>query len=116
MEHNTERQQLSSEPVIPTADQLSWLYVEWRLHIKRLPIAYELHLLESASTPRKGAKLSQAAAALHEFKSLSAGKGITQNNVYLIGWFMWMFLNNLSNVLVTAPLFLYLIAFVIFMS
>ncbi|KAK1400181.1 hypothetical protein POM88_010044 [Heracleum sosnowskyi] len=96
MEHNTERQQLSSEPVIPTADQ---------------------HLLESASTPLKGAKLSQAVAALHEFKSLSAGKGITQNNLYLIGRFMWMFLNNLSNVLVTAPLFLYLTtAFVIIMS
>ncbi|KAK1363096.1 serine/threonine-protein kinase ATM, partial [Heracleum sosnowskyi] len=108
MEYSTERQQLSSEPVIPTADQLSWLNVEWscilkgsQLHMNLLEpfIAFRRvllqvlsctdctvqHLLESASTLRKGARLSQAAAALHEFKSLSAGKGITQNNLYLIG-------------------------------
>ncbi|KAK1363759.1 hypothetical protein POM88_039320 [Heracleum sosnowskyi] len=107
MEHNTERQQLSSEPVIPTADQLSRLYVEWSCILKGSQLHMNLlepfilfrrvllqvlsctdctvqHLLESASTPRKGEKLSQAAAALHEFKSLSAGKGITQNNLYLI--------------------------------
>lgn len=79
------------------------------------------HLLESASTLRKvlylqlpimsfsycllynvlvmfskGARLSQAAAALHEFKSLCAGNGITQNNLYLIGRVVaYPFANNI---------------------
>ncbi|KAK1369721.1 hypothetical protein POM88_035813 [Heracleum sosnowskyi] len=51
------------------------------------------HPLESASTLCKGARLSQAAAALHEFKSLSSGKGITQNNLYLIGRNIWLFVS-----------------------
>ncbi|KAK1384230.1 hypothetical protein POM88_021965 [Heracleum sosnowskyi] len=88
--------------------QLSWLSVEWSCILKGSQLHMTLlepfiairrvllqvlsctdctvqHLLESASTLRKGTRLSQAAAALHEFKSLSAGKGITQNNLYLIG-------------------------------
>ncbi|XP_017218492.1 serine/threonine-protein kinase ATM [Daucus carota subsp. sativus] len=108
MEYSTEKQKLSLEPVIPTTDQLSWLNVEWscilqgsQYHMNLLEpyIAFRRvllqvlsctdcsvqHLLESASTLRKGARLSQAAAALHEFKSLCAGNGITQNNLYLIG-------------------------------
>ncbi|KAK1369708.1 hypothetical protein POM88_035800 [Heracleum sosnowskyi] len=84
MEHNTERQQLSSEPVIPTADQLSWLYVEWSC-IKRLPIAYEFvgtNLRQLHVRVKNYHRLLQLCMSLSP--SLLA-REITQNNLYLIG-------------------------------
>ncbi|KAA8540818.1 hypothetical protein F0562_024781 [Nyssa sinensis] len=62
----TEMRNLLSEPSIPTMDQVQ-------------------HLLESASTLRKGSRFSQAAAALHEFQFLCTGMGEQQSNLYWLG-------------------------------
>ncbi|GMQ10316.1 hypothetical protein CsSME_00053368 [Camellia sinensis var. sinensis] len=43
------------------------------------------HLLDSASTLRKGSRFSQAAAALHEFKFLCAGAGEQNTTLYWLG-------------------------------
>ncbi|KAL6997151.1 non-specific serine,threonine protein kinase [Sarracenia purpurea var. burkii] len=43
------------------------------------------HLLDSASTLRKGSRFSQAAAALHEFKFLCAGSGEQNTTLYWLG-------------------------------
>ncbi|CAK9137605.1 unnamed protein product [Ilex paraguariensis] len=43
------------------------------------------HLLESASTLRKGSRYSQAAAALHEFKFLCNGMGEGCSHLYFLG-------------------------------
>lgn len=108
MDYNTDTQKFSSEPVIPTADQLSWLNVEWSCILKRAQLHMNLlepfiafrrvllqilscndctvqHLLESASTLRKGSRLSQAAAALHDFKFICADTGISHSNLYWMG-------------------------------
>ncbi|KAK1369718.1 hypothetical protein POM88_035810 [Heracleum sosnowskyi] len=79
-----QRQQLSSEPVIPTADQLSWLYVEWSC-IKRLPIAYEFvgtNMRQLHVRVKNYHRLLQLCMSLSP--SLLA-REITQNNLYLIG-------------------------------
>ncbi|PIA61953.1 hypothetical protein AQUCO_00200149v1 [Aquilegia coerulea] len=85
-----------SEPAIPTLDQLEWLNTDWSYILKQTQLHMNLlepfiafrrvllqilnckdcilqHLLESASTLRKGSRFSLAAAALHEFKFLSVG-------------------------------------------
>ncbi|KAL3529546.1 hypothetical protein ACH5RR_008868 [Cinchona calisaya] len=99
---------LSSEPIVPFIDQLSWLNKDWsrileqaQLHMNLLEpfIAFRrvllqilnctdyklLHLLESASILRKGIRFSQSAASLHEFKSLCTAMGKEYSNVYWRG-------------------------------
>nr|XP_027123123.1 serine/threonine-protein kinase ATM isoform X2 [Coffea arabica] len=99
---------LSSEPIDPFMDQLSWLNKDWRrileqaqLHMNLLEpfiafrrVLFEIlncrdfklqHLLEAASTLRKGIQFSQAAASLHEFKSLCTAMGKEHSNVYWHG-------------------------------
>ncbi|KAG5562230.1 hypothetical protein RHGRI_005086 [Rhododendron griersonianum] len=64
MKSNTEMWKLLSEPDVPTLDQ---------------------HLLDSASTLRKGSRFSQAVAASHEFKFLCAGVGEQNCALYWLG-------------------------------
>ncbi|XP_019058626.1 PREDICTED: serine/threonine-protein kinase ATM isoform X2 [Tarenaya hassleriana] len=84
-----------TDPVIPTMEQLSWLNKDWSSIMRRTQLHMNLlepfiafrrvlfqvlgskdttiqHLLQSASLLRKGSRLSQAAASLHEFKFLCA--------------------------------------------
>ncbi|KAH7550459.1 hypothetical protein JRO89_XS13G0195200 [Xanthoceras sorbifolium] len=102
------KQKTISEPVIPTMNQLSWLNVDWnsilgrtQLHMNLLEpfIAFRRvllqilsckdstmqHLLQSASTLRKGSRFSQTAAALHELKFLCAGSGEQYSTLYWLG-------------------------------
>ncbi|XP_059644264.1 serine/threonine-protein kinase ATM [Cornus florida] len=104
----TEMRSSLSEPVIPSMDQLSWLNVDWSCILERAQLHMNLlepfiafrrvvleilsctdctvqHLLESASTLRKGSRFSQAAAALHEFKFLSAGTVEQHSDLYWLG-------------------------------
>lgn len=103
-----EKQKIVSEPLIPTIDQLSWLNTEWSSILKRTQLHMNLlepfmafrrvllqilsckdftmqHLLQSASTLRKGSRFSQAAAALHELKFLYLGPGDQCSTVYWLG-------------------------------
>ncbi|XP_052731785.1 serine/threonine-protein kinase ATM isoform X6 [Vigna angularis] len=98
----------SSEPVIPSIEQLSWLDMEWcsilqrtQLHMNLLEpfIAFRRvllqilssrdcvmqHLLQSATTLRKGCRFSQAASALHEFKLLSVEAKGQSSSLYWLG-------------------------------
>ncbi|XP_068483746.1 serine/threonine-protein kinase ATM isoform X2 [Phaseolus vulgaris] len=98
----------SSEPVIPSIEQLSWLDMEWcsilqrtQLHMNLLEpfIAFRRvllqilssrdcvlqHLLQSATTLRKGCRFSQAASALHEFKLLSIETKGQSSSLYWLG-------------------------------
>ncbi|WOL02921.1 serine/threonine-protein kinase ATM [Canna indica] len=84
---------ISHEPITPTKDQLSWLNAEWRIILRHAQLHLNLfepfisfrrillqilgctectmeHLLESASTFRKGSRFSLAASSLHELKQL----------------------------------------------
>ncbi|XVF09293.1 hypothetical protein REPUB_Repub07fG0080200 [Reevesia pubescens] len=102
------KQKMFSDPVIPTMDQLSWLNKDWssmltksQLHMSLLEpfIAFRRvllqilncanctmqHLLQSASTLRKGSRFSQAAAALHEFKFLCVGTEGQGSTPYWLG-------------------------------
>ncbi|CAL5444633.1 unnamed protein product [Camellia sinensis] len=108
MKSCTEMRKLLSEPVVPTVDQLSWLNKDWNCILKRAELHMNLlepfiafrrallqtlrctdctvqHLLDSASTLRKGSRFSQAAAALHEFKFLCAGAGEQNTTLYWLG-------------------------------
>lgn len=99
---------VSPEPVIPSIEQMSWLDMEWcsilqrtQLHMNLLEpfIAFRRvllqvlssrdcmlqHLLQSATTLRKGCRFSQAAAALHEFKLLSVETKGQSSSVYWLG-------------------------------
>ncbi|KAM1451845.1 hypothetical protein ACFX2I_038908 [Malus domestica] len=101
-------EEMNSEPIIPTMDQLSWLNMDWssilertQLHMNLLEpfIAFrrvllqilscrectEQHLLQSTSTLRKGSRFSQAAAALHEFKLLCVESGEQDSSLYWLG-------------------------------
>ncbi|KAK1564596.1 hypothetical protein Q3G72_006661 [Acer saccharum] len=103
-----EKQKIISEPVIPTLNQLSWLNMDWnsilgrtQLHMNLLEpfIAFRRvllqilsckdstmqHLLQSASTLRKGSRFSQTASALHELKFLCAGSGEQYSTLYWLG-------------------------------
>lgn len=99
--HNEKRRshfekKMFSEPTIPTLDQLEWLNTNWSFILKQAQLHMNLlepfiafrrvllkilnckdaivqHLLESASTLRKGSRFSLAAAALHEFKFFNVG-------------------------------------------
>ncbi|XP_027942226.1 serine/threonine-protein kinase ATM [Vigna unguiculata] len=98
----------SSEPMIPSIEQLSWLDMEWcsilqrtQLHMNLLEpfIAFRRvllqilssrdcvlqHLLQSATTLRKGCRFSQAASALQEFKLLSVETKGQSSSLYWLG-------------------------------
>ncbi|CAA0826719.1 ataxia-telangiectasia mutated, partial [Striga hermonthica] len=102
------RQKLLPEPVIPTIDQLQWLHRNWSCILKQTDLHMNLlepfiafrrvllqvlnsmdstvhHLREAASVLRKGSRISQAAAALHEFKSLCSQMGEEYSNLYWLG-------------------------------
>ncbi|KAE8124229.1 hypothetical protein FH972_019134 [Carpinus fangiana] len=102
------KQKVFSEPVIPTSDQLSWLNTDWNSILERTQLHMNLlepfiafrrvllqiisckdskmqHLLQSASTLRKGSRFSQAAAALHEFKFLCFESGEQYSSLYWLG-------------------------------
>ncbi|KAK7350621.1 hypothetical protein VNO77_09440 [Canavalia gladiata] len=102
------KQNVSLEPVIPSIEQLSWLDMDWcsilqrtQLHMNLLEpfIAFRRvllqilscrdcvlqHLLQSATTLRKGCRFSQAAAALHEFKLLSIETKGQCSSLYWLG-------------------------------
>ncbi|XP_060670261.1 serine/threonine-protein kinase ATM [Ziziphus jujuba] len=97
-----------SEPAIPAIDQLSRLNTDWssilnraQLHMNLLEpfIAFRRvllqilgcknstmrHLLQSASTLRKGSRYSQAAAVLHELKFLCVESGEQSSDLYWLG-------------------------------
>lgn len=101
-------QKLYVDPVIPSMDQLSWLNMDWNSILKQTQLHMNLlepfiafrrvllqilnceestmqHLLQSASTLRKGSRFSQAAAALHEFNLLCVGHGGRYSASYCLG-------------------------------
>ncbi|KAM4115238.1 hypothetical protein ACJW30_04G133500 [Castanea mollissima] len=103
-----EKQKVFSEPVIPTTNQLSWLNMDWKSILERSQLHMNLlepfiafrrvllqilsctnskmrHLLQSASTLRKGSRFSQAAAALHEFKILCREATEQYSTLYWLG-------------------------------
>ncbi|XP_057442948.1 serine/threonine-protein kinase ATM [Lotus japonicus] len=103
-----QKRNVSLETVIPSFEQLSWLDMEWcsilqrtQLHMNLLEpfIAFRRvllqilscrdcvlqHLLQSASTLRKGSRFSQAAGALHEFKFLSVETKGQCSSLYWLG-------------------------------
>ncbi|GMY24943.1 serine/threonine-protein kinase ATM isoform X1 [Fagus crenata] len=103
-----EKQKVFSEPVIPTTVQLSWLNTDWKSMLERTQLHMNLlepfiafrrvllqilsckeskmqHLLQSASTLRKGSRFSQAAAALHEFKFLCFETTKQSSALYWLG-------------------------------
>ncbi|XP_011028561.1 PREDICTED: serine/threonine-protein kinase ATM [Populus euphratica] len=102
------KRQSFSEPVIPNMEQLSWLNVDWNSILERSQLHMNLlepfiafrrvllqilrcnecmteHLLQSASTLRKGCRFSQSSAFLHEFKLASAGTGEQYSTLYWLG-------------------------------
>ncbi|KAM7277000.1 hypothetical protein ACFE04_018866 [Oxalis oulophora] len=102
-----ETHQLNSEAVIPTMEQLSWMNMDWSSILRRTKLHMDFlepfiafrrvllqiltckdctvhHLLQSASTLRKGSRFSQAAAAMHEFKSLFQ-KTAENSTLYWLG-------------------------------
>ncbi|KAI3454494.1 hypothetical protein Pfo_011157 [Paulownia fortunei] len=108
LDSSSDRQILLSEPVVPSMDQLQWLRVNWNCILKQTNLHMNLlepfiafrrvllrilnsmdstvhHLWESASILRKGSRISQAAAALHEFKFLCSGMGEEYSNLYWLG-------------------------------
>ncbi|KAL7139007.1 hypothetical protein ABFS83_09G021400 [Erythranthe nasuta] len=105
---SSERQKVLSEPVVPSMDQLQWLHKNWSCILKQTDLHMNLlepfiafrrvllrvlncmdsivhHLRESASILRKGSRISEAAAALHEFKFLCTDKGGEFSNLYWLG-------------------------------
>ncbi|XP_058091812.1 serine/threonine-protein kinase ATM isoform X2 [Magnolia sinica] len=99
-------QNVFHEPVIPSITQLELLNTDWSFILKRTQLHLNLlepfiafrrvllqilnckdctiqHLLQAASTLRKGSRFSLAAAALHEFKFLSAGAEGQQATSYI---------------------------------
>ncbi|KAJ4840216.1 hypothetical protein Tsubulata_002970 [Turnera subulata] len=104
----SDRQSAFSEPVIPTVDQLSCLNMDWSSILERAQLHMNLlepfislrrvllqilgckecsaqHLLQSASTLRKGSRFSQAAAALLDFKMLCVETGEQHSTLYWLG-------------------------------
>ncbi|PRQ24322.1 putative non-specific serine/threonine protein kinase [Rosa chinensis] len=108
MNFHPQMEEVNSEPLIPTVDQLSWLSVDWSSILERTQLHMSLlepfiafrrvllqvlnckdsmvqHLLQSTCTLRKGSRFSQAAAALHEFKFLCVESGEQQSSLYWLG-------------------------------
>ncbi|KAL3824832.1 hypothetical protein ACJIZ3_020861 [Penstemon smallii] len=108
VDYSSEVQTSLSEPVVPSMDQLQCLHRNWNCILKQAELHMNLlepfiafrrvllqvlnsmdstahHLLESASILRKGSRISQAAAALHEFKFLCSGMGEEYSNLYWLG-------------------------------
>ncbi|KAL0318430.1 UNVERIFIED_CONTAM: Serine/threonine-protein kinase ATM, partial [Sesamum angustifolium] len=105
---SSDRQKLLYEPVVPSSDRLQSLHTNWSCILNRTDLHMNLlepfiafrrvllrvlnsmdstvhHLWESASVLRKGSRISQAAAALHEFKFLCSGMGEGYSNLYWLG-------------------------------
>ncbi|KAL2243936.1 UNVERIFIED_CONTAM: Serine/threonine-protein kinase ATM [Sesamum indicum] len=105
---SSDRQKLLYEPVVPSSDRLQLLHTNWSCILKQTDLHMNLlepfiafrrvllrvlnsmdstvhHLWESASVLRKGSRISQAAAALHEFKFLCSGMGEGYSNLYWLG-------------------------------
>ncbi|KAK2442878.1 serine/threonine-protein kinase ATM [Trifolium repens] len=103
-----QKQNVSLESVIPSIEQLSWMDMDWCSILQRtqrhmnllepfIPFRRVLlqtlscrdsilqNLLQSATTLRKGARFSQAAGALHEFKSLCVGTEGQCSSLYWLG-------------------------------
>nr|XP_012571741.1 serine/threonine-protein kinase ATM isoform X3 [Cicer arietinum] len=103
-----QKRNVSLEPVILSIEQLSWLDMDWYSILQRTQLHMNLlepflpfrrvllqtlsckdsmlqHLLQSATTLRKGSRFSQAAGALHEFKSLCVGTEGQCSALYWLG-------------------------------
>ncbi|XP_019197259.1 PREDICTED: serine/threonine-protein kinase ATM isoform X3 [Ipomoea nil] len=108
LDSSSEMKTLISEPVVPSSSQLSWLVKDSTHTLKQAQLHMDLlepfiafrrvllqilkctnctvqHLLESASTLRKGSRFSQATSLLHEFKSFCAEMGEENSNLYWLG-------------------------------
>ncbi|MED6180993.1 hypothetical protein PIB30_015216 [Stylosanthes scabra] len=102
------KQNVTSEPVIPSTEKLSRMDMDWCSILQRMQLHMNLlepfiafrrvllqilgcrdsmlqHLLQSASTLRKGSRFSQSAAALHEFKFLSVEMKEQSPSLYWLG-------------------------------
>ncbi|XP_051142572.1 serine/threonine-protein kinase ATM isoform X2 [Andrographis paniculata] len=100
------RHDLLAEPVVPSSDK--WLHANWISILKQTDLHMNLlepfiafrrvllqvlnsmdskvrYLWESASILRKGSRISQAAAALHEFKFLCSDMGEEYSKLYWLG-------------------------------
>ncbi|XP_050879903.1 serine/threonine-protein kinase ATM isoform X2 [Lathyrus oleraceus] len=105
---SVQKRNVSLELVIPSIEQLSWLDMDWCSILQRTQLHMNLlepfipfrrvllqtlscrdnmlqHLLQSATTLRKGSRFSQAAGALHEFKSLCVGTKEQHSSLYWLG-------------------------------
>ncbi|KAH6798041.1 Serine/Threonine-kinase ATM-like protein [Perilla frutescens var. hirtella] len=105
---SSDKLKLPSEPIVPFIDQLQGLHKNWNFILKQTDLHMNLlepliafrtvllrvlnsmdsivhHLRESAAILRKGSRISQAAAALHEFMSLCSGMGVEYSNLYWLG-------------------------------
>ncbi|GMH31457.1 hypothetical protein Nepgr_033300 [Nepenthes gracilis] len=103
-----ENQNVFSEPVIPNVDQFSRLNAEWNCIVKQTKLHMNLlepliafrrvllqilgckdltvqHLLQASSILRKGSRISQAAAFLHEFKLICTESGDHDMLLYWLG-------------------------------
>ncbi|MED6220390.1 hypothetical protein PIB30_044330 [Stylosanthes scabra] len=103
-----QKQNVTSEPVIPSTEKLSRMDMDWCSILQRMQLHMNLlepfiafrrvllqvlgcrdsmlqHLLQSASTLRKGSRFSQSAAALHEFKFLSVEMKEQSPSLYWLG-------------------------------
>ncbi|KAL8457793.1 hypothetical protein ACS0TY_035608 [Phlomoides rotata] len=105
---STDKMKLLSAPVTPNMDQLQGLHINWNCILKQTDLHMNLlepfiafrrvllrvlncmdstvhHLRESASILRKGSRISQAAAALHEFMFLCCGMEEKYSKLYWLG-------------------------------
>ncbi|QHO17058.1 hypothetical protein HN873_033624 [Arachis hypogaea] len=103
-----QKQNVTFEPVIPSIEKLSRMDMDWHSIVQRMQLHMNLlepfiafrrvllqilscsdcmlqHLLQSASTLRKGSRFSQSAAALHEFKFLSVEVKEQNPSLYWLG-------------------------------
>lgn len=103
-----EKHNIFSDPAVPTLDQLSRLNMQWNCILKQTQLHMNLvepfvafrrvllrildcrdctlqHLLQSSSILRKGSMFSQAAASLHEFKSMCMELGGQNTSLYWLG-------------------------------
>ncbi|XP_057808840.1 LOW QUALITY PROTEIN: serine/threonine-protein kinase ATM [Salvia miltiorrhiza] len=105
---SSDKVKLLPEPKVPFITQLQGLHKNWKCVLKQTDLHMNLlepfiafrtvllrvlnsmdsivhHLRESAAILRKGSRISQAAAALHEFMCLCSGMGEEYSNLYWLG-------------------------------
>ncbi|XP_047965261.1 serine/threonine-protein kinase ATM [Salvia hispanica] len=105
---SSDKVKLLPEPTVPVIDQLQGLHKNWKCVLKQTDLHMNLlepfiafrsillrvlnsvdsivhHLRESAAVLRKGSRISQAAAALHELMCLCSGMGEEYSNLYWLG-------------------------------